>query len=298
VLATSPSSDAGSDVQSGLEIRAAHAAEVTRGERFEFGSNWSRFLRLVDEGRIRQAEASLQRMLRERSLEGRSFLDIGCGSGLFSLAAARLGARVHSFDFDTSSVACTRELHARFAPDAGSWRVEQGSVLDAGYMRSLGTFDVVYSWGVLHHTGRMWDAMAAACGAVAPGGKLYIAIYNDLGTRSTRWRAIKRRYNRLPRVLRPPFTAIVSAPEEGKAVVRALLRGRPADIVRRWRAPRNRGMSHWRDIVDWVGGYPYEYAAPEQIFDFCRDRGFTLISLRCGGVGLGCNEFVFERARA
>ena len=295
MLATSLS-NARPDVPS--DIHAAHTAEVIRGERFEFGSNWNRFLRLVDEGRIRQAETSLLRMLREPSLAGRSFLDLGCGSGLFSLAAARLGARVHSFDFDTSSVACTRELSARFAPEGASWRVEQGSVLDAGYMHGLGTFDVVYSWGVLHHTGRMWDAMAAACAAVAPGGKLYVAIYNDLGTRSARWRAIKRAYNRLPRLLRTPFTVLVSAPEEGKAIARALLRGRPADIVRRWRAPRNRGMNHWRDIVDWVGGYPYECAAPEQIFDFCRDRGFTLISLRCGGVGLGCNEFVFERARA
>jgi 2-polyprenyl-3-methyl-5-hydroxy-6-metoxy-1,4-benzoquinol methylase len=293
VLATQPPSNVTSDIA----VRTAHSDEVTRGERFEFGRNWNRFLRLVDDGRIQQAEASLLRMLREPSIEGRTFLDIGCGSGLFSLAAARLGARVHSFDFDTSSVACTRELRTRFAPGDASWHVEQGSVLDSRYMSGLGTFDVVYSWGVLHHTGRMWDAMAAACAAVRPGGKLYIAIYNDLGTRSTRWRAIKRTYNQLPRPLRAPFIALVSLPEEGKAVARALMSGRPADVVRRWRAPRNRGMSHWRDIVDWVGGYPYECAAPEQIFDFCRDRGFTLVSLRCGGVGLGCNEFVFERAR-
>ena len=291
---TTSSATSGSDIA----VRDAHAREVIRGDRFEFGRNWSRFLRLVDESRIQQAEASLGRMLREPSLAGRTFLDIGCGSGLFSLAAARLGARVHSFDFDTSSVACTRELRTRFAPAGASWDVEQGSVLDAGYMSGLGSFDVVYSWGVLHHTGRMWEAMEAACAAVRPGGKLYIAIYNDLGTRSVRWRAIKRTYNKLPRPLRMPFTALVSAPEEGKAVARALLRGRPAEILQRWRAPRNRGMSHWRDIVDWVGGYPYECAAPEQIFDFCRDRGFTLISLRCGGVGLGCNEFVFERSRA
>ena len=281
-----------------IAVRTAHAGEVTRGERFEFGKNWSRFLRLVDESRIQQAEASLARMLREPSLEGRSFLDIGCGSGLFSLAAARLGARVHSFDFDTSSVACTRELKMRFAPAGAEWDVEQGSVLDARYMQGLGSFDVVYSWGVLHHTGRMWEALEAAAAAVRPGGKLYIAIYNDLGTRSARWRTIKRTYNHLPRPLRMPFTALVSLPEEGKAVARALVRGRPGDILQRWRAPRNRGMSHWRDIVDWVGGYPYECAAPEQIFDFCRDRGFTLISLRCGGVGLGCNEFVFERTSA
>ena len=54
-------------------------------------------------------------------------------------------------------------------------------------------------------------------------------------------------------------------------------------------------MNHWRDAVDWVGGYPYEVATPEAVLDFCRARGFELTAMRCGGVGLGCNEFVFDR---
>jgi 2-polyprenyl-3-methyl-5-hydroxy-6-metoxy-1,4-benzoquinol methylase len=287
VITTEAAADVASD--------ATHAGEVIRGERFEFGRNWARFLKLVDASRIRQAEESLAARLREPSLAGRTFLDIGCGSGLFSLAARRLGARVHSFDFDPHSVACTRELRRRYDADGREWTIESGSVLDGAYMRRLGTFDLVYSWGVLHHTGRMWDAIDAACAAVSPGGKLFIAIYNDLGSRTTRWRTLKRIYNRLPSPLRPAFALLVSLPEELKAFARALLAGRPADYLRRWTASRSRGMSHWRDIVDWVGGYPYEVASPEEIFDFCRERGFTLITLRCGGVGLGCNEFVFER---
>lgn len=283
---------------SDMSAPTAHAGEVARGDRFEFGINWSRFLRLVDEPRIRQAQQSLSAMLREPTLEGRTFLDIGCGSGLFSCAARRLGARVHSFDFDPHSVACTRELCRRYDGGSGQWVVEEGSVLDPAYMRALGQFDVVYSWGVLHHTGRMWEAMDAASAAVKPGGKLFIAIYNDLGTRTTRWRAIKRTYNRLPRGLRPLFTVAVSVPEEAKTLLRACAKGRPQDYVRLWTAPENRGMNRWRDMVDWVGGYPYETATPEQVFDFCRARGFSLTALRCGGVGLGCNEFVFERAGA
>lgn len=279
-------------------VPATHAREVTRGERFEFGRNWARYLRLVDERRIAQAEGSLAAMLREPTLAGRRFLDIGCGSGLFSLAARRLGARVHSFDFDPDSVGCTRELRARDDHERGDWTVEPGSVLDAAYMRALGTFDVVYAWGVLHHTGRMWEALDAACRAVGPGGKLFIAIYNDLGTRTRRWRMLKRAYNRLPRPLRPAFALLVSLPEELKAFVRASLAGRPADYVRLWTEPRSRGMSRWRDIIDWVGGYPYEAATPDEVFEFCRARGFTLVTLRCGGVGLGCNEYVFERAEA
>jgi 2-polyprenyl-3-methyl-5-hydroxy-6-metoxy-1,4-benzoquinol methylase len=272
--------------------------EVRAGDRFQFGVNWSRFLRLVDEARIRAAEQSLVTMLRGVPLDGASLLDIGCGSGLFSLAACRRGARVHSFDFDPHSVACARELRRRYAPDRDAWTIEQGSVLDAEYMRALGTFDVVYSWGVLHHTGRLWGAVDAAAAAVAPGGTLCIAIYNDLGSRTRRWRAVKRAYNRLPTRLQPVFAALVSLPEECKTFVRMCLTGRPDRYIRRWTTPDQRGMSHWRDIIDWVGGYPYEAATPEQVFDFCRARGFTLTGLRCGGVGLGCNEFTFARAQA
>jgi 2-polyprenyl-6-hydroxyphenyl methylase/3-demethylubiquinone-9 3-methyltransferase len=141
----------------------------------------------------------------------------------------------------------------------------------------------------------MWSAIDAASCRVAPAGKLFIAIYNDLGSRSRRWRTIKRAYNRLPVRLRPLFTGVAMAPEELKAMARAVLTGRAASYLRLWTEYNERGMDRWRDMVDWVGGYPYEFATPEEVFDFCRERGFGLLNLRCGGVGLGCNEFVFER---
>jgi 2-polyprenyl-6-hydroxyphenyl methylase/3-demethylubiquinone-9 3-methyltransferase len=131
---------------------AAHAADVERGDRFEFGKNWTRFLAVLDDQRIDEACKSLRRMLGVETLAKRSFLDIGCGSGLFSLAAMRLGAaRVRSFDFDPHSVACARELKRRYFPDADNWIIEQGSVLDQNYLERLGSFDVVYSWGVAPH---------------------------------------------------------------------------------------------------------------------------------------------------
>lgn len=282
-----------------VNMTRAHAAEVAGGERFEFGKNWARFLALLTDERIARAEESLKAMLECEDLAGKSFLDIGSGSGLFSLAARRLGARVHSLDYDPHSVACTTELRRRYFPDDAAWKIEHGSALDRDYVRSLGQFDVVYSWGVLHHTGRMWEALDNAALPSAPGGKLFVAIYNDTGTQAARWKSIKRIYNRLPRPLRVPFTLVVSAPEEGKALARALLKLRPQEYVRLWTRPDpERGMNRWRDIVDWVGGHPYEVATPDEIFEFYRARGFVLTKLKCGGVGLGCNEFVFVREDA
>ncbi len=129
------------------------AREEQALEHFQFGENWTRFLTLVDDDRIAQAAARLSEILGD--IRGKSFLDVGSGSGIHSLAALHLGAcRVFSFDYDTKSVACTAELKLRFAPMA-EWRVEPGSALDEGYLRSLGQFDIVFAWGVLHHTGAM-----------------------------------------------------------------------------------------------------------------------------------------------
>ena len=152
-----------------------HAAEVRTGQRFEFGANWARFLTTLNDERIAEAERSLVRWLGRERLDGLTFLDAGSGSGLFSLAARRLGATVTSFDYDPQSVACTSTLRERYFAGDPDWTVQRGSVLDPAFLAGLGTFDIVYSWGVLHHTGAMWDAIANTAQRVAPGGQYYDA---------------------------------------------------------------------------------------------------------------------------
>lgn len=175
--------------------------------RFRFGENWAGFLKTLDDSKIAQAEASLNKMLGVESLQGKSFVDIGCGSGLFSLAAMRLMAdRVSSFDYDEGSVACAQALRSQYFPRSPRWEIQRGDVLDKDFMETLGSFDIVYAWGVLHRTGDMWTALGNACLRVASEGRLCVAIYNDQGPKSKIWLRIKRVYCLLPEPLSSAYT--------------------------------------------------------------------------------------------
>jgi 2-polyprenyl-6-hydroxyphenyl methylase/3-demethylubiquinone-9 3-methyltransferase len=261
-------------------------AGLDSATRFAFGKNWENFLSVVNEDRIAEATARLSEVLGD--LRGKSFLDVGSGSGIHSLAAVRLGAsRVHSFDYDPQSVACTREMMKRFAPSA-NWTVEQGSILDEDYVRSLGQFDIVYSWGVLHHTGNMWKALELV--AIPSVEKLMVAIYHDQGWKSRFWQSYKRAYNRRSRPVQWLMEVLVLGWAWGKPFVR-----RPRQTMARWKNYiRDRGMSPWYDIVDWAGGYPFEVAAPEKLVSFFVQRGFTLEHSEIRGGG-NCNDLVFRR---
>src|SRR5215472_16938785 len=147
--------------------------------RYGFGKNWADFIKHnLSEDVVSQSQRTLAEFLRLDSLEDKTFLDIGCGSGLHSLAAHRLGARrIFSFDYDRDSVATTERLR-RYAGDPANWTVRQGSVLDTGFMQTLGEFDIVYSWGVLHHTGDMWVAVRNATLPLKSDGLFFIALYS------------------------------------------------------------------------------------------------------------------------
>ncbi len=261
--------------------------------RFAFGKNWQRFLRNLSDKAILEAEKSLRTMLDVDDLKGKTFLDIGSGSGLFSLAAMRLGAaRVHSFDYDGESVACAQELKRRYLPDHDDWTIDQGDVLDSAYVTGLGSFDIVYSWGVLHHTGNMWQALDNVAIPVRRNGKLFVALYNDQGRRSRIWRSIKKSYSQGGPLLRGVLIVSFACYFGVRGFVSGVFRKRRAPQSQE-QSERGRGMTYFTDLIDWIGGYPFEVAAPDSVSSFFRSKGFELLRLNSVGQGSGNNEYVF-----
>ncbi|QQS20624.1 MAG: class I SAM-dependent methyltransferase [Candidatus Moraniibacteriota bacterium] len=256
---------------------------------FSFGKNWLDFLKTVNGQRKEEAKKSLLKFLGgSESIQGKTFIDVGCGSGLFSLAAYELGAsRVVSVDIDDFSIACATHLRETLG-NPKQWHIQKVSALDAEGIKSLGTFDVVYSWGVLHHTGDMYRALQNVLGLVRSGGIFYVALYNENishwreGT-SKFWLRVKRLYNHSPAFLKRIYLAVFLA---YYFVGSLILFRNPFTYIRNHVS--SRGMDWYHDRIDWIGGYPYEYAPPDAIINFFGDRGFLCrkFSLRVGLVAV------------
>jgi SAM-dependent methyltransferase len=258
--------------------------------RFQFGANWSRFVETsLSERKVEQSLAHLKSFLRTDDLRGKSFLDIGSGSGLHSLSAYRLGAdRIFSFDYDPMSVETTRKLRD-YAGKPDNWLVEQGSVLEQPYMAKLDKFDIVYSWGVLHHTGDMWSAIRNAMIPLKPDGVLYIALYAPeiyVSPPSHHWLHVKRQYNSASKLRKRRMEFSYAW---HNAIRPALKQSRnPLSVIRQY---GDRGMSYWTDVRDWLGGYPMDFAGFKDTVLFCKQHA-NLDLVNCT-TGEGNTEFLF-----
>lgn len=251
--------------------------------RFSFGKNWAGYSKQISAETVSASISHIKSLLQVDNLDNSTFLDVGSGSGLSSLAASRLGADVMAFDYDEDSVACTRSIQNQF--DSATWPVKQGSVLDKQFMQSLGEYDYVYSWGVLHHTGDLDLAMNNILIPLKEKGVLYLALYNDQGWISKYWYLVKYLYNQndllrfLMIFLHSPYLYFM------RIAYRKYIK----------REPLERGMHLWFDMLDWLGGYPFEVITPEKVIDFYRQHGLVLKhSVLCGNKH-GCNEFVFQK---
>lgn len=251
---------------------------------FTFGANWLAYSRLLDASRVNAATQSVKDLLGVSDLNGLTAVDIGAGSGLFTIAMMRLGASsVLALDRDPACVTAIAANVRRFVDPAVVCRVEvrQADVLDPSTL-PRSRFDVVYAWGSLHHTGAMWPAIENAASLSADRGLFAVALYNR--TFFTRgWLAVKQLYNGAPAFVRIAMVA-------GLCGVRAggrLAAGKP--ITR-----AERGMSVWYDAVDWLGGLPYEAASPAEVEQRITSLRFEPLRSRLTRRH-GCNEFVFRR---
>ncbi|HUS03583.1 MAG TPA: class I SAM-dependent methyltransferase [Chitinophagaceae bacterium] len=252
---------------------------------FSFGQNWKDFLNTVGEAEIRKAIDDIKEWLGDDISEKR-VIDVGCGSGIHSLAFSLMGVKeLISFDYDLKSVQATQEMWER-AGSPHNWKVLHGSILNKEFLIQLGKFDLVYSWGVLHHTGEMWNAIENAINLVDKSGSFLIAIYIK-GPKYQKHLKTKRKYNRAT-----PFVKKIMVWRYILSVI--VYRLRTGKNPFSWNEKKERGMNVYNDIVDWLGGLPYEVAGREEIVKFFADRKLELQKISVAQSEGGCSTYLFH----
>lgn len=267
---------------------------------FGFGENWADYSRHIDEVKIKKAEEGLFKLVSPEQLKDKTFLDIGCGSGLHALAALRGGVKEATcVDIDPNSVRTARSVVGTHWPQQNFKAFEYNILSEARHDSvPYGHFDIVYSWGVLHHTGAMWDAITKAASYVKPGGKFVIALYKKTPFCKF-WAVEKKIYTQFP-ILRWPLNALYVA---GLCMLKILKGQNPFAYIKTYQ--EYRGMHFMTDVKDWLGGYPYESASDEEVRDGLEAMGFqfenaynTEMSKWSGLMGSGCAEYVFVKKPA
>ena len=271
--------------------------EVKKGDRFRFGQNWKSFVKeTLDESTICGAIESTQLALKNAGISFENFnvIDIGCGSGLFSLVALRLGAKhVTCFDYDPDSVNCTKELLESQQISKDKFTCIEGSVLDEEFLNSLGKFDLVYSWGVLHHTGNLNKAIKNASFLVDNGGYIFVALYQKTFL-DYFWKIEKKIYSSSHRSIQ----SILSYLWITKTKISFAIKGLSfKNMVQSYKSKR--GMNYYKNVHDWLGGYPYEAIASVKCISLFNslgfDKSYTFLPGKYWSISSGCNEYIFRK---
>jgi len=249
---------------------------------FDFGENWKDYSKnALGEKQLSEAKKSLELLIGKDKIHNKKIFDLGCGSGIFSIALHQLKAKeVIGIDISKESIQTSLENKERFAPESNIKFLHE-SIFDED-IKKLGKFDLVYSWGVLHHTGDMWKAIQISSKLIKKNGLLILALYNKHWT-SPIWRLIKRFYNLSPKLIQKLMITVFYCVI---ALAKFLATGKDP-------FKKERGMSFYYDIVDWLGGYPYEYASKEEVIEFSKKIGLKLIKYIKTQGFTGCNEFIF-----
>lgn len=258
---------------------------VKEEQRFSFGRNWSSYSeKVLDSEKVTAARRDFGTLTEGIVFDGRRFLDVGFGQGLALYLAAERGAVVTGIDIDEGNLKALQNTGQLFSGvEVNDVRI--GSILDDDLVASLkmdGGFDIVHSWGVLHHTGSLWKAIDNVSKLVAPGGQLIIAIYNRHWS-SPLWWWIKRLYASSPGWIRT--TMIVSAYPLLRFALWVMTGRANSD---------SRGMDFYHDVIDWIGGFPYEYSDPKSVENCLKATGFRLLKRLPPIVPTGNYQWVFS----
>lgn len=234
----------------------AKATNLTINGDFSFGYNWLDFVRnRLTENIISSHQNNLKEIYDKIGIDlaGKSLFDIGCGSGLSSLSFQRLGCnKIISLDIDQYSVQASNLTKEKFSRNPSEWQIHQGSILDISVVEDE-SMDVVYSWGVLHHTGDMWNALRKAVRPVKKGGLFHVALYRSGPNYTTH--------------LEEKFKFKFADRESKLHTLFKRKKGFKGSFD-----VNERGMNKFHDSLDWLGGIPYEVCDPEILESWLKDR--------------------------
>ena len=287
-------------------------------DKFSFGKNWISYSKNITKKNISNSEKDLKFFLKN-NIKNKDFLDIGCGSGLSSFAARNLRANVTSYDKDFFSTKCTKELKKKYCKNDKKWKIlNYGDVLNSNFCKRLGKFDIIYSWGVLHHTGNQKKALENIFFNSKKGSIFFIALYNDQGTKSKNWKIIKYTYNFLRfwpiQVIFASLIMLINIlrvhvftfnnvsinfkkyKNNPKLIIKNQFRAFKTFLSYIKNYKRYRGMSYWHDQIDWIGGYPYEVSKPNDIINFFKQKNCKLMKIKINK-GYGNNIYLFKKIK-